>query len=115
MLSRRVALETKMIERDNDRLYLQELKALDKKWLQAQQRIKLYQARILKAFNKNVKERIFQKEDLVLAVRRPMAMTHKIKGKFQPRWEGPFMVATVYSNWAYRLANPNGDNAPDIN
>jgi len=46
---------------------------------------------------------------LVLAVRRPMVMIHKTKGKFQPKWEEPFMVETIYSNGAYRLTNPNGD------
>jgi len=56
-----------------------------------------------------VKERVFQKGDLILTVRRSMVMTHKIKCKFQPKWEGPFMVETVHSNGAYRLANPNGD------
>jgi len=109
MLSLRVALATKMTDGDNDRLRLQELKSLDEKWLQAQQRIELYQARISKAFNKKVKEKVFQKGDLVLVVRWPMVKTHKIKGKFQLKWEGPFMVETVYSNGAYRQANPNGD------
>ena len=69
----------------------------------------LYQARITKAFNKKVKEQICKKGDLVLAVRRPMFMTHKIKGKFQFKWEGPYVVETVYSNEAYRLINANGD------
>ena len=36
-----------------------------------------------------------------------MVMTHKTKGKFQPKWEGPFVVKTIYSNGAYRLTNPN--------
>ena len=98
-----------MTEADNDRLCLQELEALDEKRLQAQQRIELYQARISRAFNKKVKQRVFQKGDLVLAVRRPMVMTHKTKGKFQPKWEGPFIVETVYSNGAYRLANQKGE------
>ena len=98
-----------MTEADNDRLRLQELEALDEKRLQAQQCIELYQARISKAFNKKVKQRVFQKGGLVLAVRRPMVMMHKTKGKFQPKWEGPFVVETVYSNGAYRLANQNGD------
>ena len=84
MPSLHVALATKMTEWDNDQLLLQELEALDEKRLQAQQRIKLYQARISKAFNKKVKERVFQIGDLVLAVRIPMVMTHKIKNKFQP-------------------------------
>ena len=85
MPSLRVALITKITSEDNDRLRLQELEALDEKRLQAQQHIKLYQARISKAFNKKVKQRVFQKGDLVLTVRRPMIMTHKTKGKFQPK------------------------------
>jgi len=46
---------------------------------------------------------------LVLAVRRQMIMTHKIKDKFQPKWEGPFVIETVYSNGAYRLMTLDGD------
>jgi len=45
----RVALMTKIISEDNDRLRLQELEALDERRLQAQQQIELYQARISKA------------------------------------------------------------------
>ena len=101
---------TRMIKEDNDRLRLQELEALDEKRLQAQQHIELYQARISKAFNKKVKQMVFQKGDLVLAVRRLMIMTHKTKGKFQPKWEGPFVIETVYSNRAYCLImTPDGD------
>jgi len=81
MLLLRVALATKMTKEDNDRLRLQELEALDERRLQAQQHIKLYQARISKAFNKKVKKRVFQKGDLVLAARRPMVMTHNTKDK----------------------------------
>ena len=76
---------------------------MDNKRLQAQQQIELHQAQISRAFNKKVKERTFKKGDLVLAVRRPMVMTYKTKGKFQGKWEGPFVVESVYSNGAYRL------------
>jgi len=38
-----------------------------------------------------------------------MVMTHKFKVKFQSKWEGPFVVETVYSNGAYCLSNLNGD------
>ena len=48
-----------MTDEDNHQLRLQELEALDEKQLHAQQRIELYQAWISKAFNKNVKEKIF--------------------------------------------------------
>ena len=103
--SLRVALTTEMTNKKH-RLRLQELEGLDDKRLQAQQQIELYQARIIRTFNKKVKERTFKKGDLVLAVRRPMVMTHKTKGKFQPKWEGPFVVESVYSNGAYRLITP---------
>jgi len=36
-------------------------------------------------------------------------MTHKSKGKLRPKWEGSFVVGTVYSNGAHRLSNPNDD------
>ena len=98
-----------MTNEEKHQLRLQELEALNDKRLQAQQQIELYQARITRAFNKKVKERTFKKGDLVLAVRRPMVMTHKTKGKFQPKWEGPFVVESVYSNGAYRLITSNGD------
>jgi len=80
--SLRVALTTKMADKEKHQLRLQELEALDDKHLQAQQQIKLYQAWIFRAFNKKVKEWIFKKGDLVLAIRRPMVMTHKTKEKF---------------------------------
>ena len=38
-----------------------------------------------------------------------MIMTHKTKDKFQPKWEGPFVIETVYSNGAYRLMTSYGD------
>ena len=38
-----------------------------------------------------------------------MVMTHKTKGKFQSKWEEPFIVESVYSNGAYCLITPDGD------
>ena len=97
-----------MTEDDKHKARLRQLKALDAKRLQAQQQIELYQARISKSYSRKVRDQTFVKGDLVLAVRRPMVMTHKTKGKFQAKWEGPFVVESVYSNGAYRLANANG-------
>ena len=74
-----------MLDEEKHQLHLQELEVLDNKRLQAQQQIELYQARISRAFKKKVREWIFKKGDLILAVRRPMAMTDKTKEKFQPK------------------------------
>ena len=73
----------RMTNEEKYQLRLQELESLNDKLLQAQWQIELYQARITRALNKKVKKRTFKKGDLVLAVRRPMVMTHKIEGKFQ--------------------------------
>src|SRR4051812_48039328 len=98
-----------MTEDDKHKACLWQLEALDAKRMQAQQQIELYQARISKAYNQKVRDRTFEKGDLVLAVQRPMVMTHKTKDKFQAKWEGPFVVESVYSNGDYCLANANGD------
>ena len=80
--SLRVALTAEITNEEKHLLRLQELEALDDKHLQAQQQIELYQARTTRAFNKKVKEQTFKKGDLILAVRRPMVMTHTTKEKF---------------------------------
>jgi len=98
-----------MTNEEKHRLRLQELEALNDTRLQAQQQIELYQARITRAFNKKVKERTFKTGDLVLAIRRPMVMTHKTKKKFQPKWEEPFVVESVYANGAYCLITSDSD------
>ena len=110
ILSLRVALTAEMTNEEKHRLRLQELEDLDDKRLQAQQQIELYQARISRAFNKKVKERAFNKKgDLVLAVRKTYGDEHKTKENFQPKWEGPFVVESVYSNESYRLITSNGE------
>ncbi|KAL0444703.1 UNVERIFIED_CONTAM: hypothetical protein Slati_2193000 [Sesamum latifolium] len=66
--SLRIAIQEGLTEEENAHLRL-ELKALDEKRLEAQQRLECYQARLSKAFNKKVRPRSFQVGDLVLAVR----------------------------------------------
>ncbi|KAG5553869.1 hypothetical protein RHGRI_011664 [Rhododendron griersonianum] len=92
-----------------------ELEALDKKRLEAQQRLECYQARMSKSFNKKVRLRSFQKGDLVLAVRRPINTTHKIGGKFISKWDGPYVVQEVYSSGAYKLVAEDGLRVGSIN
>lgn len=74
-----------MITKDNHKLHLQELETLDEKKLQAQQHIEFYQVKISHAFNKKVKEWVFTLSDLILIVKCPMIVTHKSRGKFQPK------------------------------
>jgi len=35
-------------------------------------------------------------------------MTHKIGGKFIPKWEGPYVIYEVYVNGAYKIVDREG-------
>ena len=99
----------KITDDQNVELRLQELESLDEKRLAARQSIKIYQARMAGSFDKKVWERAFKKKDLILAIRRPMILIHKCKGKFEPKWEGPCIVDKVYSNGAYTVLTVEGE------
>ncbi|XP_071723479.1 uncharacterized protein [Rutidosis leptorrhynchoides] len=93
--SLRVALQEGQTEEESHKLRLQELEALDKKRLDAQQCLECYQDRIAKSFNKKIHQRSFQVGDLVLAVRRPINITMKMGDKFTTKWDGPYVVQEV--------------------
>ena len=65
-----------------------------------------------RAFDKRVKQRSFKQGDLVLAVIRPMNITRRMKGKFEPKWKGPFVIKEVYSSGVYRIVSPDGKYSP---
>ncbi|XP_071912457.1 uncharacterized protein [Coffea arabica] len=106
--SLRIAIQEGLSGEDNVRLRLEELEALDEKRLEAQQRIECYQARLSKAFNKHVRPRSFQIGELVLAVRRPIILTHGGQRKFTPKWDGPYVVREIYTNGSYKLVAEDG-------
>ena len=61
-----------------------------------------------RSFDK-VRQRAYKKGDLVLTVKRPMLVAHKSKGKFESKWEGPYVIDKVFSNDTYPLLNMKGD------
>jgi hypothetical protein len=63
---------------------------------------------MVRAYDKLVKQRVFRKGELVLVLRRPIVVTHKTKGKFEPKWEGPYAIEQVYDGGAYQLVDPQG-------
>ena len=91
--SLRIAIQEDLSNEDNVHLRLEKLEALDKKRLEAQQRLECYQARVSRAFNKKVRPRSFQARDLVLVERRPIIT----------KWDGPYVVQEIYTNGAYKL------------
>ncbi|KAJ1256734.1 hypothetical protein BS78_K320600 [Paspalum vaginatum] len=107
-----VAIHKKLVEDEAAKLRFKELDSLEEKRLQALQNLEAYQARMSRAFDKCMKRRSFKQDDLVLAVIRPMNVTHRMKGKLEPKWEGPYVVKDVYSSGAYRIISPDGEYCP---
>ncbi|KAM2608965.1 hypothetical protein TB1_037236 [Malus domestica] len=97
-----------LTEKENAKLRLQKLEALDEMRLEAQQHLECYQTRLSKAFNKKVCPRSFQTRDLVLTLQRPIITTHKTKTKFTSKWDGPYVIQEVYTKCAYLIMVEDG-------
>ncbi|WP_330945514.1 hypothetical protein, partial [Streptococcus anginosus] len=69
---------------------------MEERCLQEQKNLELYQAKMAQAHDKLVRSQTFQVRDLVLVLRRPIFAHRKIGGKFEPKWEGPFVIEKVY-------------------
>ena len=93
---------------ENVQVRLAELEALDEKRLAVQQKLEIYQAQVAGAFNKKVKFRSFTVGELVLTVKRPIVITRRMQGKFEAKWEGPYVITKVFLKGAYELSDSEG-------
>ncbi|KAM0833194.1 hypothetical protein ACQ4PT_064416 [Festuca glaucescens] len=114
--SLRVAIQDELTKDEQVHLRFQELDALEEERPYALQNLELYRQNMVRTYDKLVKHRVFRKGELVLVLRRPIVVTHKTKGKFEPKWEGPYAIEQVYDGGAYQLVDPQGSRPmPPIN
>ena len=74
-------------------------------------RIALYHHRLENLYNRCVKPRMFQPRDLVL--RKVFENTSDLSvGKFQPNWEGPYIVKQAEESESYALDKLDGTPVP---
>ena len=76
-------------------------------------RIASYQRRLANSYNKRVKTRTFQPGNLVLR----RVFENKVDPnarKFQPNWEGPYLVTRSSQSGSYALDKLNGTPVPRI-
>lgn len=104
--SLRVMAECEISESDRLRERYEELALIDEKRLAAVDHVRIYQKRIACAFNKRVRPRKIVKGDLVLKELR--APIFDPRGKFKPKWVGPYIVKTVLSGGATYLMDLDG-------
>ena len=96
------SIRTDVPEQGNTDLMVKDLDTLDKLRESATIRIAFYQHRLAKSYNKRVKPRTLQQGNLVL--RRVFENTADLNvGKFQPNWEGPYLVTRAGESGSYAL------------
>ena len=80
---------------------------IDGKRLKVHYHTQLYQRRITRAFDKRVRQYDIKDGDLVL--RQAKQNLIDPREKFQPNWEGPYLVKTILSKGAVKLMNVDGN------
>ena len=85
----------------------EELMLFDERRLKALYHVQGYQRRIARAFNKKVKSRDLQEGDMVLKeIRAPV---FDPRGKFRPKWAGPYIIKKILSGGAAQLIDLDGN------
>ena len=75
--------------------------------MKAQYHAQGYQKRIARAFNKKVKPKNLQEENLVLKVLRDK--NFNLRGKIKSRWSLPFVIKKIMSRGTTRITNLDGE------
>ena len=104
-------IRTASPESENAESVVRELDASDELWEVATIRITFYQRSLANSYNKRVRPRVFQPGDLVL--RRVFENTTDPKArKFQPNWEGPYVVTRPGESGSYAIDKTYGTPVP---
>ena len=70
----------------------------------------MYQKWMIKAFNKKVRCQVYQVGDLV--IKRIILPQGDPRGKWNPTYEGPFVIKNIFSGGEMILTTMDGDDLP---
>ena len=106
-------LQTEIHEKANVEAVTKDLDMTDELCETVAVRIASYQQRLTNLYNRHVKLRAFRVGDLVL--RRVFENTTDLMaGKFQPNWEGPYVIVRVGPAGLYALNRLDGAPMPKM-
>jgi transposase InsO family protein len=108
--SARILAEAGINESEWARCRYEQLNLIDEKRLTALCHGQLYQQRTARTFNKKVRPRELQEGDLVL--RKILKINPDSRGKFVPKYEGPYVVKKTFSGGAMIIADMDGQELP---
>jgi hypothetical protein len=110
--SRRVEFQNNLTAEEYAALMNDNIEDLIELRLWSLEKIKENKAKVARAFNKKVKLKEFQVEDLVWEVVLPLGTKVAPYGKWSPNWHGPYRIDQVLSGNAYMLAELDGIKFP---
>ncbi|KAG8490080.1 hypothetical protein CXB51_015364 [Gossypium anomalum] len=109
--SLRVLSELKLDEAEWIQSRYDQLNLIEEKRLKAIHHGQMYQRRMMRAYNKKVRPRVFREGDLVL--KQILPMQKDFRGKWMPNWEGPYVVKKTFSGGALILTEMDGRSLPN--
>jgi hypothetical protein len=71
-----------------------------------------YKLRVAKAYNKKVKEKLFQAREFVWKMILPIGCRSSKFRKWSPNWEGPYRVKDVVPGNSYMVQSIQGTSLP---
>lgn len=111
--SLKISLQGDIPYEDARKARLQQLEMLDGKRIRAIEHQKVYNAKLKREFGKKIKATQFKIGDLILKENiNKTTANEKAKGKFEPNWLGPYVVADEIGSGAYRLSTLDGKEEP---
>ena len=109
--SLRVREQHQLLGEDYVQAMFQEHEDLDEKRLEALNNIILEKKKIARLYDKRTKGRTYGEGDLVWKAMLPLDAPGK--PKFEPRWEGPFVIDRIVGRGAYQLMSLEGEPHPN--
>ncbi|XP_060195134.1 uncharacterized protein LOC132624358 [Lycium barbarum] len=104
--SLRIIQEAELDDVEWVRARYEQMALIDEKMMVVVCHGQLYQQRMARAFNKQVRTRLFQIGQLVL--KRIFPRQDEYRAKFAPNWQGPYVVHKVLSGGVIVLAEMDG-------
>jgi hypothetical protein len=98
-----IAWQNELSAIDYHNLMLDRLNEVSDERVKALDEIKRDKLRVDRAYNKRVKEKLFQVGDLIWKMILPIGSRSNKFGKWSPNWEGPYRIKEVISGNSYMV------------
>ncbi|XP_050222200.1 uncharacterized protein LOC126672295 [Mercurialis annua] len=107
--SLRVAKQNHLTSEDYNETMMMELENLEEGRLQALNNMIIQKKKVSRSYNKKVRPKTFQEDELVWKLILPPGTKDREYGKWSTNWEGPFLVHKVMKGNAYWISSLEGE------